>query len=198
MRISICTLILLLCSASAYSQNANKPECGLQQLAIDAALGDPIAQYDLGVEFFRGKEVQRDYSKAAIMWRSASNAGIVQAFNNLGFLTYHGRGVKKDYAEGVRLWRIAAEKGFAESQVHLGETYTDGRHFKQDFVEAYAWGKTGKHSAVRDGKGDPQTASEIVKMAETLLALARSRLNATQLVEAERKASEYIAKFGQV
>lgn len=63
----------------------------MQELAINAALGDVKAQYNLGVIFFR----KEDYSKAAVMWRLSSNAGHISSFN-LGYLTYYGKDVKSD------------------------------------------------------------------------------------------------------
>jgi len=185
--------ILLLISSSVYGQTADKSQCELQQLAIDAALGNSVAQYNLGVEFYRGKIVSQDYGKAATMWRLAGNAGNIEAFNNLGYLTYYGKGVKQDYAEGIKLWRIAAEKGFAESQAHIGNAYYDGRFLKQDFVEAYAWAWTSKHFAQQ--LNDEILAADIKKMAEELLLKSKKNLSNAQIVEAEKRAANYIAKY---
>lgn len=180
--------------ASSYAQAPSESKCQVQELAISAALGDAEAQYDLGVEFHRGVSLARDYGKAAVMWRLAGNGGIVPAFNNLGHLTYYGRGVKQDYAEGVRLWRIAAEKGFAESQVHLGDAYSDGRYLKRDYVEAYAWAKAGQHYATQIVGGE--LSKRILEMAEKRIAYARTMLSAAQVAEAEKRAAEYIGKYG--
>ena len=139
MRVILISLILLLLATTVHAQQSSIPKCELQRLAIDAALGDTAALYNLGVEFFRGTNLPRDYAKAANLWRRASEAGSVEASNNLGFLRYYGRpGVERDYSEGIRLWRFAAERGFAESQVHMGQAYSDGRFLKSDLIEAYA------------------------------------------------------------
>lgn len=187
-------LVLIVPITLPYKQAANERNCKLQDLAIDAALGDSLAQHNLGVAFHRGQDIERDYGKAAIMWRQSSSAGVLESYNNLGHLTYYGRGVKQDYAEGLRLWRIAAEKGFAESQVHLGYAYSDGKHLKQDYVEAYAWAKAGKHYAAKIK--DAELGKAIEKMAVELLDETHGRLSEAQMKEAERKASEYITKFG--
>lgn len=199
MRISFSSLIVFLLATAAYPQEASTPECELEQLAIVAALGDTVGQYNLGVEFFRGVKVPRDYGKAATMWRKASDAGSVEASNNLGFLKYYGRpGVERDYAEGIRLWRFAAERGFAESQVHMGQAYSDGRFLKSDFIEAYAWAKTGKHYSSRMAEtiDNPQIGDEVAKDAEKVLLEIRSKLKNLEFVAAEKKAAEYIRKFG--
>src|ERR1051325_2785085 len=108
MKLLISAFILMSVYSCHYGQKPTESKCKLQELAIHAALGDADAQYDLGVEFHRGVDIAQDYSKAAVMWRLASNGGVIPAFNNLGYLTYYGKGVKQDYAEGVRLWRVAA------------------------------------------------------------------------------------------
>jgi TPR repeat protein len=198
MRILLKSFILLLLATTVQAQESSIPKCELQQLAIDAALGNPTAQYNLGVEFFRGTSLPRDYAKAATLWRRASEAGSVGASNNLGFLKYYGKpGVERDYAEGIRLWRLAAERGHAESQVHLGQAYSDGRFLKSDFVEAYAWAKAGKHYSPRmtDTIEDPQIADEVAKDAEKVLIDTRKKLSAVEMIEAEKKAADYISKF---
>jgi TPR repeat protein len=196
MRILFAALVLLVTASLAHGQETKTSACELQQLAINAALGDATAQHDLGVEFFLGQRVPQDYSKAATMWRLASDAGIVKATHNLGYLTYYGKGVRQDYAEGVRLWRIAAEKGFAEAQIHIGQAYYDGTYLKRDMVEAYAWATAGRHSIqAKPEQNSPQVAKKILGMAEGLLNITRKRLTNAQMSEAEKKAAEYIAKF---
>ena len=195
MRILAGVIILVLTATLPYKQSTTDSKCFLQDLAIDAALGDPVAQHNLGVEFHRGVNVERDYSKAATMWRLSSSAGVIESYNNLGHLTYNGKGVKQDFAEGLRLWRIAAEKGFAESQVHIGYAYSDGKHLKQDHIEAYAWAKVGKHCAPQ--MGGAHVGKAVLGMAEKLLEDAGRRLTEGQMREAERKGSEYIARYGR-
>jgi TPR repeat protein len=190
MRLLSITFILLCFCVCLFGQKSVSVDCRLQELAIDAALGKSEAQYDLGVEFYTGANIPQDFSKAAVMWRLVTeSAGFERAFNNLGYLTYYGKGVKQDYSEGIRLWRIAAENGYPESQIHLATAYSDNRHLKVDYVEAYAWAKTGKHFA------EQMKDTEIIKMAERRLIEVRKGLSSSQLPQAEKKATEYIAKF---
>src|SRR5215216_2828825 len=190
MRILAGVIVLMLTVTLPHRQATNDSKCKLQDLAIDAALGNPDAQHNLGVEFHHGRNITRHYTKAAIMWRRSSKAGVIESYNNLGHLIYNGRGVKQDYAEGLRLWRVAAEKGFAESQVHIGYAYSDGKYLERDYIEAYAWAKAGKHNAPK--MEDAQIGNAVLEMADKLLKDVHSRLTETQMKEAERKASEYI------
>lgn len=196
MKLSAAFLLLLLFCSSHYAQTASKPECELQELAIAAALGEAEAQHDLGVAFHQGTYLPRDLAKAAAMWRKAADNGIVMALNNLGHLTYYGRGIKQDHAEGVRLWRLAAEKGVAESQIHLSFAYSDGRYLPRDYVEAYAWAKSGRLLA-EEIVGDDLRRKTIDMADKKVAELRRNLVTQSQLVEAERKAAEYIAKFAQ-
>jgi TPR repeat protein len=190
MKLLKAAFVMMSLFAVYYGQKPVSPDCRLQKLAIEAALGSAEAQYNLGVEFYTGNNISRDYDKAAIMWRLVTEGGVLTgAFNNLGFLTYYGKGVKQDYAEGIRLWKIAAENGFPESQVHLATAYSDGRHLKANYIEAYAWARAGKYFA------EPAQDAEIVSMAERRLAEVRKNLTNPQLTQAEKKAEEYIKKF---
>lgn len=74
MRTLIAPIILLLASPYTLSQNNKQPTCELQDLAIEAALGDPFAQHNLGTIFYGGHKVPQDYSKAAQLWRLSSSA----------------------------------------------------------------------------------------------------------------------------
>ncbi len=190
-------LIMFFCISIAHAQESPN-NCPLQDLAVEAALGNELALYNLGVEFFRGVKLPRDYAKAADLWRRSSDAGNVGASNNLGFLKYYGRpGVEQDYTEALRLWRSAAERGYAESQVHLGQAYSDGRFLKLDLIEAYAWAKAGKHYSHKMTEiiDDPQIGEKVAEDAEKVLADARKKLSRAEIAEAEKKAAEYIKKF---
>jgi TPR repeat protein len=177
-------------------QELKAANCELQELAIEAALGDPTAQYNLAVEFHRGEKVPQDLAKAAVLWRMATKVGNIGAFNNLGHLTYYGRGIKQDYAEGVRLWRVAAMKGFAESQVHLSYAYTDGKFLRKDAIEAYAWASAGKHNAAL--LLDYEMRDPISKMADEALADITPNLTNAQLAIAKQKAATYIRQYPPV
>ena len=193
MKLLTSAFLVVFLSACQYAQQQPESKCRLQDLAINAALGDAEAQHNLGVEFHRGVNIPKDFSKAAVMWRLASSGGVVESANNLGYLTYYGKGVEQNYAEGVRLWRMAAEKGFAESQVHLGDAYSDGEYLQRDYVEAYAWARTGRHYA--EGMEDAALGKSIVEMAANVLADVGKRLSKAQLTEAETRAAEYISKY---
>jgi hypothetical protein len=191
MRILTGVIAIILMLTSPYQSATRESQCRIQDLAIEAALGDSLAQHHLGVEFYTGKNISQDYAKAATMWRLSGEAGIIESYNNLGYLTYYGKGVKQNYAEGIRLWRKAAANGFAESQIHIGYAYKDGKFLKRDYLEAYVWAKTGKHFASQNIDSD----NTIEEMADKLLRDLRGKLTDAEMKIAEKKAGLYIAKY---
>ena len=166
----------------------------LRKLETEAARGDPIAQYNLGVELYRGERVERDLARAAVLWRSAAEAGHVNAHNSLAYLVFYGRGAPRDPAEGLRLWRFAAERGHAESQFHLASAYMTGRDIDRDLVLAYAWARTAVHDAeaVPELGGGPR----VQRNASALLAEVRAILPEESRGVAESRAQEFIRVYG--
>lgn len=136
MRLNAALLVILLpwsnCSLT------ERPSCALQDLAVSAATGNRVAQYNLAVEFYTGDLVPQDYAKAAILWRQAADQGMATAKSNLGFLTYNGYGVRADPAAAVKLWLEAAAQGESEANYHLGVAAQEGKGTKRSVVEAYA------------------------------------------------------------
>ena len=173
---------------------AGPEQCPVQDFAIDAALGNASAQYNLGVELYRGERVEQNLEKAAGLWRMSVEQGNVPAHNSLGYLAFFGRGVPRDPEEGLRLWRYAAERGHAESQFHIASVYMTGRHLPRDYVLAYAWAKTSAHyaEAVAELGGGPKVAQD----ARTLMQEARENLAGRQRKRADKRATEFIAKYG--
>ena len=131
-------LCLLLLPACARAESEDP--CGdLAETAIGAALEDPTDTYNLAVEFYTGKCVEKNYEKAAKLWERAAASGLTSAKNNLGYLLSEGLGVKKDEARAAALWREAAVAGHAESQVHLGKALFHGYGVPKDQTRGLAW-----------------------------------------------------------
>ncbi len=59
--------------------------------------GDAFAQASLGLMYYDGEGVPKDYQEAAKWWRKAAEQGLASAQNNLGNMYYYGKGVPKDY-----------------------------------------------------------------------------------------------------
>ena len=128
-------------AAKAYEQgkllyDAKKYDDAKVFLEKAATLGNPDAQYKLGVCYDKGKGVKQDYAEAVRLYRLSADQGNAKAQNNLGLCYDKGKGVKQDYAEAVRLYRLSADQGDAYAQCNLGYCYDEGHGVKQDYAEA--------------------------------------------------------------
>ena len=111
---------------------------------VSAELGEPAAQYMLGMRFQKGEGVEQDMAEAVKWYRRAAeeserHAAFPAAQASLGECYRKGDGVGQDYAEAVKWYRLAAENGLARAQNSLGKCYEDGTGVEQDYAEAAKW-----------------------------------------------------------
>jgi len=74
-----------------------------------ADLGDPIAQYNLGVMCRSGQGVPQNNSEAARWYQKAAEQGDPDAQKNLGDLYRRGEGVREDARTAVSSYQKAAK-----------------------------------------------------------------------------------------
>ena len=104
-----------------------------------AEQGNAEGQYNLGVCYYNGKGVTKDYAKAVEWYTKAAEQGHAWGQYNLGICYYLGEGVSKDYAKAVEWWRKAAEQGHATAQNDLGDCYYSGNGVTKDYAKAVEW-----------------------------------------------------------
>ena len=114
----------------------NSSDAGLQLWLKKAEQGDANAQCNLGVLYFCGRGVSKDYNEAAKWYRKAAEQGHAAAQCNLGALYDSGKGVSQDYNEAAKWYRKAAEQGDASAQFNLGYSYENGRGVRRNYKEA--------------------------------------------------------------
>jgi TPR repeat protein len=88
----------------------------VKDLIEKAEKGDKNAQNSLGLIFYYGEEVTKDFTEAAKWYRLAADQGYAYAQFNLGGMYYSGEGVTKDFTEAVKWFRLAADQGLAEAK----------------------------------------------------------------------------------
>jgi len=96
-------------------------------------------QYSLGLAYYYGKGVLKDYAEAVKWIRKAAEQGHAHAQYSLGYAYDKGKGVLKDYAEAVKWFRRAAEQGNVGAQYTLGNAYLSGEGVGKDQVEGVQW-----------------------------------------------------------
>jgi len=169
---------------------AGKPSCAnrarpksVQKLEVEAAAGDPRAQYQLATRYRLGRGVRRN-KVTAIRWlKSAAEQGDPNAQNDLGTAYRNGYGVPQDKPESVRWYQMAAEQGQATALYNLGKSYLRGYGTAIDLGAAFKYlaqaAKFGYRDAERElaniyrfGLG---VEKDLVEAAEYHIRLARTR-----------------------
>jgi len=140
-----------------------------------AEQGDARAQFQLGLHYYLGRGVEKDFEEAVKWYRKAAEQGNAYAQFNLGGRYFDGEGQKKDFVEAVKWYRKAAEQGNAMAQFNLGECYADGEGVKKNFVEAYAWLNLA-------GAAEPEAATNRDQLAE--------RMTPPQIADSQKRTRE--------
>jgi TPR repeat protein len=78
---------------------------------IRAEKGYSVPQYELGLMYYNGKGILRDYAESVKWYRRSAEQGDADAQSNLGNMYYKGEGVPRDYTKAYAYWIIAGAKG---------------------------------------------------------------------------------------
>ena len=76
-----------------------------------AKAGDADSQFTLGLMYFEGTGVEKDFAEAIRWYRRAANQGQVMAQNNLGAMLMNGKGEPQDYSEAAFWFSLVANAG---------------------------------------------------------------------------------------
>ena len=96
-------------------------------------------QCRLGLDYYGGWGVARNYEAAAKWFRKAADQNLAEAQSQLGSCYYAGNGVEKNYMEAEKWFRKAAEQNYPEAQFMLGICYHNGRGVEKNTAEAVRW-----------------------------------------------------------
>ncbi|TFW21223.1 sel1 repeat family protein [Massilia arenosa] len=122
--------------ASAY--NAKNYALALKEIAPLAQAGNADAQHLLGLMYYMGRGVKRDYKQAFEWHRKAALQGKADAEYVIAAMYYQGNAVPQDHRQAVYWFRKAAEQGHAQAQHALGLMYKYHQAgVPQDYVLAY-------------------------------------------------------------
>ena len=104
-----------------------------------AAQGYAPSQRELGNLYYRGNDVDQDFTEAVRWYSKAAEQNDPMAQSNLGSCYFYGRGVKEDLKEAVRWYRRAAEQGYDGGQFKLAYAYHLGKGVDKNEAEAVRW-----------------------------------------------------------
>jgi TPR repeat protein len=122
--------------ANAY--NARNYALALKEITPLAKAGNADAEHLLGLMYYMGRGVQRDYKQAFSWHYKAAVQGKADAQYVVGAMYYTGNAVPQDQKMAVTWFRKAAEQGHGEAQHALGLMYRyHVAGMPQDVVIAY-------------------------------------------------------------
>lgn len=125
-----------LCDKGLKYSEAGDYKSALECYRKAAAYNYPIAQYNIGLYYEKGRVVEQSYEEAAKWYKAAASQGHTGAQNNLGFLYQEGKGVPQSYEEAAKWYKLAIEQGNKYALGNLGHLYLQGQGLPQDREKA--------------------------------------------------------------
>jgi TPR repeat protein len=149
----------------------------LQEFKALAEQGDVAAQFKVGLIYYLGQGVPRDYLEALNWFKKAALQGHPLALYNVGYMYEKGEGATQDYVEAAEQYRQAAVRGNQLAQYNLGYMYEKGQGVLPDEVQALMW----YNLAAIQGESKARSARDRITVWMT----------PGQIVEAQRLAREF-------
>jgi uncharacterized protein len=134
------------------SPRLDVPAEELQMLRSQANQGVAEAQTNLGLLYYDGRAVPKDYAQAREWFEKAALQGDANAQYNFGVMYDFEKGVHQDFEKARQWYEKAAAQGHVGAQNNLGGLYEFGHGVPQDSVRAYMW----YHVAATLSTNDPQ------------------------------------------
>jgi TPR repeat protein len=123
----------------SFDQTPYQRQNRVLEIESRAAQGDVQAQLQLGKMYQAGKEVEKNFEKAAQWFEKALQNRNAEAALALGVLYKNGHGVPKDYVRARELYESAAAGGSIFALNELGVLYRHGQGVPVDYEKAAAY-----------------------------------------------------------
>ena len=105
-----------------------------------ADLGDPDAQYNVGIMYGNGDGIPKNYKLSFDMLKSSAESGNINALMSIANRYDAGSyGVNRDIERAFNLYSIAADIGYSEAQYNLGSMYEKGDGTKKNEDKSIEW-----------------------------------------------------------
>lgn len=126
----------------------------LQTMQTQAVQGFAAAQTNLGLLYYNGRGVPRDYTKAREWFEKAAAQEDANAQYTLGVMYDFEKGVPQNFATARQWYEKAAAQGHAGAQNNLGGLYEYGHGVSKDSVRAYMWYNVAAANVTGDAQRD--------------------------------------------
>jgi hypothetical protein len=90
------------------------------------AANEPQSCYELAKMVAKGDGVPKDPARAATLYQTACDGGVLAACSNLGAVYAVGDGVAQDATKAVALYKRACDGGYATACLNLGAMHFEG------------------------------------------------------------------------
>lgn len=96
-------------------------------------------KYELGVFYFDGENIEKDYSKAFKLFKSSANEKNKNSEHMVGYMLHFGYGTTENHVEALNWFTRAAKQGLINAQYNLGVIYSCSIKLKKDINQAIKW-----------------------------------------------------------
>lgn len=100
---------------------------------------DALEQFELGLRYELGEDLDKDFSLAAHWYLKAAKQGLANAQYSLGLLYAEGHGVAEDQRQAAVWYLRAAKQGHASAQCNIAIGYYRGEGVVCDHKLALRW-----------------------------------------------------------
>lgn len=90
-----------------------------------SVVGEDV-QYQMGMQYYQGDGVEKDYKKAFESLSKAADTGNVKALVQLGICYYYGRGTALNYSRAIECFKKAIKSEDEDAYFWLGKCYLYG------------------------------------------------------------------------
>ncbi|CAF1142570.1 unnamed protein product, partial [Didymodactylos carnosus] len=91
-----------------------------------AEKNNPMGQAGVGMMYYYGAGVEKNFEKALKYFQLSSNQGYVEGLLMLGIMYYNGDGVQRDYKMAVKYFNAASQSGHALGYYNLAQMHSTG------------------------------------------------------------------------
>ena len=113
----------------------------IRYISFLATNGNVRAQYNMGVFYRDGVEVQRDQLEALRWFLKAADGGNMLAQYAAGLAFYRGQGSSPDPKTALDYFLKSALKGHASAPLNIGKLFYSGEGVTKNYKRAYFWWK---------------------------------------------------------
>ena len=129
-------------SLSLWYKNNKQPQESLDWLkqAFDNKL--PVAAFSLGLEYFLGKNIERDIEEAMDLYKISAQQGFIPAQHRVGKISLFGiknLNIAVNYKDAFDYIGMAANNHYTPSEYLFGMMFYLGKGTKTDYDEAARW-----------------------------------------------------------